>query len=202
MRLGKTSWDFVRLHETSWDFMRLHETLWDFMRLHETSWDFMRLHETSQDFTRLHKTSWDFMRFYETSRDFMRLHETSWDFMRLHETSWDFTRLHETSKDFKRLPEFIRLQRWSLSCFPLEVKQTYFPWRSPENSSIRLVCFHDIFNKSGQPYSSYEIQFFKDLKNGTSQLFSFTQLFKIIFIFYFYLKCNIIFDRSFFSKYF
>lgn len=42
--------------------------------------------------------------------------------------------------------------------------QTYFPWGSPINASVPLVWFHDIFNSSGQPYSPYEIQFFKDLK--------------------------------------
>ncbi len=45
--------------------------------------------------------------------------------------------------------------------------QTYFPWGSPINSSIPLVWFHDIFNKTGEPYSPYEIQFFKDLKGKT-----------------------------------
>jgi hypothetical protein len=49
--------------------------------------------------------------------------------------------------------------------------QTYFPWGSPVNASIPLVWFHDIFNNSGQPYSPYEIQFFKDLKYETSQSF-------------------------------
>lgn len=46
--------------------------------------------------------------------------------------------------------------------------QTYFPWGSPVNASIPLVWFHDIFNSTGQPYSPYEIQFFKDLKRPTS----------------------------------
>lgn len=41
--------------------------------------------------------------------------------------------------------------------------QTYFPWGSPVNAPIPLVWFHDIFNKTGVPYSPYEIQFFKDL---------------------------------------
>jgi hypothetical protein len=50
--------------------------------------------------------------------------------------------------------------------------QTYFPWGSPVNSSVPLVWFHDIFNKTGEPYSPYEIQFFKDFKNQTSQPFS------------------------------
>jgi hypothetical protein len=54
--------------------------------------------------------------------------------------------------------------------------QTYFPWGSPVNASIALVWFHDIFNKTGEPYSPYEIKFFKDLKRKTSQLFDFTKM--------------------------
>ncbi|UJR11411.1 hypothetical protein I4U23_015591 [Adineta vaga] len=46
--------------------------------------------------------------------------------------------------------------------------QTYFPWGSPVNAPTPLVWFHDIFNASGIPYSSYEIQFFKDLGGSTS----------------------------------
>jgi len=42
--------------------------------------------------------------------------------------------------------------------------QTYFPWGSKPNTPIPLVWFHDIFNNTGEPYSPYEIQFFKDLK--------------------------------------
>jgi hypothetical protein len=64
--------------------------------------------------------------------------------------------------------------------------QTYFPWGSPENASIPLVWFHDIFNQTGQPYSPYEIQFFKDLKSETSQLFSSKQLFKTFFILFYF----------------
>lgn len=48
--------------------------------------------------------------------------------------------------------------------------QTYFPWGSPVNASIPLVWFHDIFNRTGEPYSPYEIQYFKDLKNQTSSM--------------------------------
>mgnify|MGYP001080269745 CR=1 FL=1 len=47
--------------------------------------------------------------------------------------------------------------------------QTYFPWRSPVNASIPLVWFHDIFNRTGEPYSRYEIQFFKDLKKSNAK---------------------------------
>jgi hypothetical protein len=54
--------------------------------------------------------------------------------------------------------------------------QTYFPWGSPVNASIPLVWFHDIFNRTGEPYSPYEIQFFKDLKNQTSQSFGFPKV--------------------------
>jgi hypothetical protein len=54
--------------------------------------------------------------------------------------------------------------------------QTYYPWGSPVNAPIPLVWFHDIFNKTGEPYSPYEIQFFKDLKGETSQSFSFTKI--------------------------
>jgi len=54
--------------------------------------------------------------------------------------------------------------------------QTYFPWGSPINSSIPLVWFHDIFNSTGQPYSLYEIQFFKDLKEKSSQSLSITKI--------------------------
>ena len=53
--------------------------------------------------------------------------------------------------------------------------QTYFPWGSQINASIPLVWFHDIFNSTGQPYSPYEIQFFKDLKGEIAQVSAFTK---------------------------
>lgn len=54
--------------------------------------------------------------------------------------------------------------------------QTYFPWGSPVNALIPLVWFHDIFNVSGEPFSPYEIQFFKDLTGKISQSFSVTKV--------------------------
>ena len=48
--------------------------------------------------------------------------------------------------------------------------QTYFPWGSPVNASIPLVWFHDIFNATGEPYSTYEVQFLKDLRTEQSPI--------------------------------
>jgi hypothetical protein len=47
--------------------------------------------------------------------------------------------------------------------------QTYFPWRSLENTPTPLVWFHDIFNATGKAYSPYEVQFFKDLGKSVSR---------------------------------
>lgn len=46
--------------------------------------------------------------------------------------------------------------------------QTYFPWGSEPGTPTPLVWFHDIFNSTSEPYSPYEIQFFKDLKRSSS----------------------------------
>ena len=56
--------------------------------------------------------------------------------------------------------------------------QTYFPWGSPVNASTPLIWFHDVFNASGVPYSTYEIDFFKDFDKSASRriLFHFSSL--------------------------
>jgi hypothetical protein len=60
--------------------------------------------------------------------------------------------------------------------------QTYFPWGSPINATIPLVWFHDIFNATGKPYSPYEVQFFKDLREPTAQSLSSKKLMAVLML--------------------
>ena len=64
--------------------------------------------------------------------------------------------------------------------------QTYFPWGSPVNASIPLVWFHDIFNATGKPYSPYEVQFFKDLRESNSQSFVSKKLMTLLMLLCFF----------------